>query len=95
MTNYFQNSKAVEIGLSEFDKICLTVLKVFYIRQKSHISQYQSCKKLSKETFINDFQNTFFNSGRIRKTSFEKIKKTVDVTLNKHTPLKKSFVRAN
>lgn len=43
-----------------FKKYILIVLKFFYTKQKPDIVQYQSCKKLSNEAFINDLENTFF-----------------------------------
>ena len=36
--NFFQNSQAIETGLSNFHKMCLTVLKVFYTKQKPYYS---------------------------------------------------------
>ena len=59
MPKSFQNSLAIETGLSDFHKICLTVLKVFCIKQKPDI-QYRSFEKFSNEAFINDLRNTFF-----------------------------------
>ena len=37
MLKSFQNSQSIEIGLADFYKICLTVLKVFYTQQKPQI----------------------------------------------------------
>ena len=37
MPKSFQNSQKIETGLSNFGKMCLTVLKVFYTK---HIVQY-------------------------------------------------------
>ena len=62
MTNIsksFQNSLAIETGLSDIHKMCLTVLKIFYSKQKSHIIHYQSYKKFSNVALINDLQNIF------------------------------------
>ena len=90
----FQYSQA-RTKLSDFCKMCLILLKVFYIKQKPHI-QYRSYKKFSDEALINDVQNTFFllNSS-CENCLFEKLKKTVDVTLKRHARLKKRYVRAS
>ena len=45
---YFQNSQAIKTGLSDFHKMCLTVLKVF------EVIQYRCYKKCSNEAFMND-----------------------------------------
>ena len=49
MPKSFQNSQAIEMGLSHFYKIGLTVLKVVYTKQKPHIIQYRSYKKFSNK----------------------------------------------
>ena len=99
MTKSFQNSWAIEAGLSDFHKMCFTVLKVFYTKQRPHIIQYRSYTKFSNKAFINDLQNTFFQfSCSCENCYFEKFKKkkkTVDVSLKKHAPLKKRYVRAS
>ena len=98
MTNIlksFQNSLEIETGLSDFLKMCLTVLKVFYTKQKSHIIQYRSYKKFSNEVFMVSEIHFFQFSSSWEKFSFEKSKKTVSFTFKKHASLKKRYVRAN
>ena len=53
----FQNSMTLETGLSNFHKITLTVMKVFYKKQKPTIITYCSYKNFSNEVFMADFQN--------------------------------------
>ena len=48
MPKSFQKSQTIETGLSDFHKMCLTVLKVSYTKQKPYI-QYRNYKKLSNE----------------------------------------------
>ena len=47
----------LEIGLSDFHKIILTVLKVFYKKQKLSIITYHRYKNFSNEVLMADVQN--------------------------------------
>ena len=47
----------LEIGLSDFHKIILTVLKVFYKKQKLSIITYRRYKNFSNEVLMADVQN--------------------------------------
>ena len=53
----FQNSVTLEAGLSHFHKMILTVMKVFYKKQKPTIITYRSYKNFSNEVFMANFQN--------------------------------------
>ena len=57
-----KNPQPTEPESPDFLKMCLTVLKVFYTKEKPYIIQYRSYKKFLNKAFINDLQNTFFNS---------------------------------
>ena len=73
-----------------FSKNVITTLEVFHSKQKPHVIQYRSYKKFSNNVFVNVLRNTFFQfSFSWENCSFEKFKRTVDVTFKKHTPLKK------
>ena len=48
----FQNSVTLQTGLSDFHKITLTVMKVFYIKQKLITVTYRSYKNFSNEVFM-------------------------------------------
>ena len=51
----FQNSVTLETGLSDFHKMTLTVMKVFYKKQKPTIITHRSYKNFSNEIFMADF----------------------------------------
>ena len=54
----FQNSVTLETGLSDFHKVTLTVMKMFYKKQKSTtIITYRSYKHFSNEVFMADVQD--------------------------------------
>ena len=47
----------LETKLSDFHKMILTVMKVFYKKQKPTIIIYRSYKHFPNEVFMADFQN--------------------------------------
>ena len=63
--------------LSGFYRMRLTVFKVFNTKQKSHIIQYQSYKKFSNDTFVNDTHKLCFFQLKFiwENHSFLKLKK--------------------
>ena len=52
----FQNSVTLETSLSDFHKITLTTMKVFY-KKKPTIITYRSYKNFSNKVFMTDVQN--------------------------------------
>ena len=54
---WIQNSVTLETGLSDFHKMTLTVMKVFYQKQKPSTIIYRSYKHFSNEVFMADVQN--------------------------------------
>ena len=56
----FQNSVTLEAGLSDFHKMTLTVMKVFYKKQKPTFMTYRNYKHFSNEVFMADIQNRIF-----------------------------------
>ena len=55
---YFQESEVIETGLSNFHKMGLTVMKVFYNKQKPKIIQYRKYKSFSNEAFMHELEST-------------------------------------
>ena len=53
----FQNSMVIETGLSDFHKMSLTVMKVFYKKQSPNIIRYRSYRNFNNEIFINEVEN--------------------------------------
>ena len=53
----FQNSVTLETELSDFHKMTLTVMEVFYKKQKPTIITYRRYKHISNEVFMADVQN--------------------------------------
>ena len=62
LTNHkrcFQHSVIRETGLSDFQKLTFTVLKMFYAKQRPRIIKYRDYKNLSKTTFRMDLLKTY------------------------------------
>ena len=47
----FQNTLNLETGISDFHKMVITVMKVFYKKQKPKIIQYRSYKNFDNQIF--------------------------------------------
>ena len=86
----------IETGLSDFHKMSLTVMKVFYKKQPPNIVRYPNYKKFDNELFMNDIENCLaqeYCQNQILK--FRSFKRNVHHILERHAPLKKQYVRAN
>ena len=50
-SRYFQNISAIETGISDFHKLLVTVLKMFYKKLKPKIIQYRNYKTFNEQFF--------------------------------------------
>ena len=50
----FQNSLVIETGLFYFQKICITVIKMYYSKEKPPIIYYRKFKDFDNDVFIKD-----------------------------------------
>ena len=92
----FQNSMVIETGLSDFHKMSLTVMKVFYKKQGPNIIRYRSYRNFNNELFINEVENNVSeNYSQECNLEFEIFKDKVGYILEKHAPIKKRYIRAN
>ena len=82
----FHNSCTYETGISDYNKMTITLMKVIFKKQKPKIIFYRNYKNFDKKSFKEylklsleayDFKNVFLTS------------------LNSFAPLKKKYVRAN
>ena len=86
----------LETVLSDFHKMTLTVMKVFYKKQKSTIITYRSYKNFSNEVFMADFQNTISQvTSENNNLEFDIFKAVLNRAIQKHAPIKQRYVRAN
>ena len=92
----FQGSVAIETGLSDFHKLTLSIMKVFYKKQKPIIINYRDYRNFDNDAFMNDVKekvSQFNHEDRFNK--FDLFKSTVFRIFDDHAKLKKKYVRAN
>ena len=90
----FQNSMFIETGLSDFHKMCITVMKMYYSKQKPTIIHYRKFKDFNNDSFIKDLQTLLTKSFNEEAIPFQALRKSVNVTLEKYAPTKKRYARA-
>ena len=56
----FQNTVDVETGISDFHKMVVTVLKVFYKKQKPKIIQYRNYDDFINDLFREELNNELY-----------------------------------
>ena len=92
----FQNSVAVETGLSDFHKLTLTVMKVFYKKQKTKIVTYRNYKHFSNKAFMFAVKNSIIEmTSEKNDLEFDRFKTALDKAIQSHASIKKRYVRAN
>ena len=86
----FNEAEAIETGLSDFCKTSLTVMKLFYIKQKPKVIHYKNYKDFSHEDFMHELEITLSSFFQILFWTF---KSTADNILQKYAPIKKRFIQ--
>ena len=89
----FQNSVTVETGLSDFHKMMLAIMKIFYKKQKTYCD-VRTFKHFSNEAF--NVKNSIIQMTSERNDlEFDRFKTALDKAIQRHAPIKKRYVRAN
>ena len=83
----FQNTSSVFTGVSEFNKLVLTVFKTTFVKCKLKEFFYRDYKHFNHEIFEKDLKCAL--------STYQEFDKTFIETLNKHAPLKKKLVKTN
>ena len=84
----------IETGLSDFHKLSLTVVKVFYKKLKANIIKY--CSYGDNKALISNLRVAFSKiCDENEFLYFETFKNIFDHTLETPAPLKKQYVRVN
>ena len=92
----FQNSVTVETGLSDFHKMTLTVMKIFYKKRKTNIVTYRNYKYFSNEAFMFDVRNSIIQmTSENNNLECDGFQTALDEAIQRHAPIKKRYVRAN
>ena len=96
MPKSFQSSLVLETGLSDFHKMTLTVMKVFYKKQNPNIIKYRNYKNFDNNSFMIDVKDKISQiSGENEISFFDLFKNKVFQVFENHVPLKTRYVRAN
>ena len=90
----FQNSCAIETGLSDFHKLVVTVIKTTYKKSQPKIINYCSYKYFNNERFREE-QIQIEANGNNCDESFQNFTSLCNVIVNKYAPQKKKYVRGN
>ena len=87
----FQNTLAIETGISDFHKMVITVMKVFYKRQKPKIIQYRSYKSFDNQAFQRELNSELLkiDLNNAELSEFTEIFLSI---LDKHAPRKQKFI---
>ena len=91
----FQDTVVFETGLSDFHKMSVTVMKMYYAKQKPYLVHYRKFKNFCNDSFIKDTELLLSKPCDQQNVPFKILKESVNITLDKHAPLKKRYVRAN
>ena len=90
----FQDTQVIETGLSDFHKMNLTVLKMFFTKQKHETIFYRNYKKFDNLKF-KEALNRELMKHDLNNIDYEDFHEIVLSILNAHAPLKKKHLRAN
>ena len=91
----FQDSTVVETGLSDFHKMCVTVMKMYHCKQRPSVITYRKFKNVSNIEFMKDLEEHLTKFEHFDNIPSNLFKETVNIILEKHAPTKKKYVRAN
>ena len=86
----FEDCLTLETGLSDFHKLIVTIMKTKHERFPPKIVNYRDYKNFDTKSFKDRLELTLKNT-----TSFEELQKIFMELLNKFTPVKCKYLRAN
>ena len=84
----------METGISDFHKMVITVLKIFYKKQKPKIIHYRNYKTFNANLFKEELNNELLNID-INNAEFVELTSTVLAVLDRHAPIKRKYIHAN
>ena len=92
----FQKAKVTETGLSDFHKLISTFLRSQFCRLKPKKIHYRNFKNFNEENFLEEVKNTDFRlNSDDPNENYELITNVFSNIVEKHTSLKKKFLRGN
>ena len=92
----FQNSCAIETGLSDFHKMTLTVTKKSFLEYKPRLIIFRDYRHSQNNAFREDLLSELLNFNiEISDEGFSEFFETRNKHINYHTPCKQKYVRGN
>ena len=90
----FQSIMTIETGISDFHKIVITILKLFYKKEKLKIIDYKNYKTFNASLFKEELNKELLNID-ISNTDVVAFTNIVLSILDKHAPIKRKYIRTN
>ena len=90
----FQNTFAMETGLSDHHKMVITILRSIVQKQAPCCIRYRDYKQYDSFIFSNEL-NRVLKNIQVENINYDTFQSVFMQLLNKHAPMKKKFVRAN
>ena len=97
LTNFsrsFQDTCTVETGFSNFHKLVVTVLKLYFPKQKPNIQTFRDYERFQNDLFRSEL---YYELSKLDVCNLE-LEHFLNIfieILNKHVPLKNKYLRAN
>ena len=92
----FQNSCTIETGLSDFHKMIVTVLKIYFQKREAKVINYRDYRNFSNEEFrqqvLKDILKATQNGDIV---SYESFLSICQQALDSRAPKKQKYVRSN
>ena len=90
----FQQTLAIEAGISDFHKMVVTVMKTYYKMQKAKTIQYRNYKHFHEQSFNFELNNELMkidiNNAELKSLTYFFLK-----VLDKHALREQKYIRAN
>ena len=90
----FQNSSTLEIGLSDFHHLAITVLKTKFRKTPPIVRNYREYKYYNGYNYLNDVNKTLAGID-LNQLSHDEFVNLLSNTLDKHAPIKTKCLRGN
>ena len=92
--NCFQHSQNIEIGLSDYHKLTVTVLKIFFQKQAPRCIKYRDYKNFNKCLFHTELSRKL-NAMDTNPSTYASFETIFMEELNKRAPIKEKYIRGN
>ena len=94
LTNHprsFQNSLAIDTGLSDFHRMTVMMMKAYSPKLRPKHVNYRDFKKFSNEVFRDKLLTNLYHSA----PNYDDFIKLVNRVLDRHAPQERRYIRAN